>query len=133
MKWQIASLILFGLSFIAYPVSAPAVLFDAEAVEIIENSVGTLTTETVFTVPAGKRLIITDLVITNSDAVAAGSQRLARNGSFVTSFLTVSPESTLTHTFATGIEFEAGDEVQVRNGTSLATTHFYLRGYLVDA
>lgn len=112
---------------------AISLLLNKEAVEIIENAVGTLMTETVYTVPAGKRLIVTDVTISNGNAVVTGSQRILRNGAAATAYFTVSAESTFSHTFATGIEFEAGDEVRVRNGTSSGETHFYLRGYLIDA
>ena len=110
-----------------------AALQTKEAVEIVENDAGTLTSKTVYTVPAGKRLVITDVAISNANANVVTSQRIARNGDFVTTLFVVGAESTLTHTFATGIEFAAGDEVRVRNGQLSGETHFYLRGYLVEA
>ena len=105
-----------------------------QPVDIIENSVANLTTvPSAFVVPDGKRLVITDVVISNPNASSATAQRILKNGVFVTSSITVAAGSAFSHTFATGLEFAAGDNVGVRNGDSVGPTHFYLRGFLVDA
>lgn len=102
-----------------------------DIVELIENSVPGLTTVTVYTVPDGHLLFITDLVISNSSDNPASSQRVFRDNSAATAFITVPPQSTFSHTWATGLIFTGGQTVAVRNGTSTAgSTHFYLRGYL---
>jgi hypothetical protein len=101
--------------------------------EIIQDQVPGLTTTNVFTVPAGQLLVITDVVISNDSGNAACCQRIFRGGTAATAFFAVSPQSSFSHTFATGIIFTAGQTVAVRNGTSTAgDTHFYLRGYLVN-
>jgi hypothetical protein len=105
---------------------------DQEPVEYIANGVGNLTDVTVTTVPAGKRLVITDVVISNDNSGAACCQRIFRNGTPATSFITVGAGSSFSHTFETGIEFAAGDDVIVRNGASSGPIHFYLHGFLTN-
>ncbi len=102
-----------------------------DIVEIIENNVPRSTVVNVFTVPANRRLIITDLVISVSVSTA-GQTEILRNGSPATSFIATVVGNAFSHTFATGIEFVAGETVAVSSGiiNPAAGVHFYLRGYL---
>lgn len=101
-----------------------------EVVELIENLVDNLTSVSVYTVPAGRRLVITDILISNGNSSSVVAQYLLRDGAAATIYITVPARSTFSHTFATGIEFQAGEVVSVRNGQSSGKTDFYLRGYL---
>lgn len=107
-------------------------VFDKEAVEIIENGVANLTDVSAFTVPSDRRLIITDVIISNSNSSSSCCARISRNGPFVTGFIAVEANSSFEHTFLTGIEFGPGDMVGVRNGASSGPLDFYLRGYLTN-
>ncbi len=99
-------------------------------VEVIENNVADLTTVTVFIVPQEQRLVVTDVLIASPNGTETDSQRIFRSGVAATSFITVTKNSSFGHSFATGIEFLAGDTVQVRNGDSDGPTHWFLTGYL---
>jgi hypothetical protein len=98
----------------------------------IENDVPALTSRTVFTVPTGQRLVITDMIISNPTSSGSCCAEILRNGSFATSFISVPGGSSFEHTFGTEIEFTAGDTVGVRNGASSGFLHFYLRGFLTN-
>jgi len=105
-----------------------------DIVEIVEDAVPGLSTVVVFTVPASRILVITDVVISNDSTNPATGQRIFRSGAPATAFITVAPQSAFSHTFATGIIFTAGSTVAVRNGNGVAgDTRFYLRGYLLAA
>ena len=98
----------------------------------VENDVPALTSRTVFTVPTGQRLIITDVIISNPTSSGSCCAEIPRNGSFATSFISVPAGSSFQHTFGTEIEFTAGDRVGVRNGASLGFLHFYLSGFFTN-
>jgi len=105
---------------------------DLQPVEFIANQITNNANFKVTTVPGGKRLVITDVIISNSNSGAACCQRIFRNGGAATAFIEVGASSTFAHTFATGIEFEAGDAVFVQNGGNSGPTDFYLRGFLTN-
>jgi hypothetical protein len=96
----------------------------------VEDNVPALTTRTVFTVPTGQRLILTDVIISNPTSVSACCAEILRNGSFATSLIPVPAGFAFQHTFATGIEFAAGDTVGVRNDANFGFFHFYLSGFV---
>lgn len=102
-----------------------------DVAEIIRDGVAGSTSATVFTVPAGQTLVVTDLLITNDNAFAVCCQRLLRGGiGAATALFTVSPQSVFAHAFSTGVVFTAGQTVVIQNG-AVGTTNFYLRGLLV--
>ncbi|HKA55822.1 MAG TPA: hypothetical protein VKJ47_19390 [Candidatus Binatia bacterium] len=105
---------------------------DLQPVEFIANQVASNTNFKVTTVPGGKRLVITDVIISNSNSGAACCQRIFRNGNAATAFIQVGANSSFSHTFATGIDFKAGDGVFVQNGGNSGPTDFYLRGFLTN-
>jgi hypothetical protein len=96
----------------------------------IENNVNAGTSRTVFTVPSGQRLVITDVIISNPTASGSCCAEILRNGSFATSLISVPAGSSFQHTFATEIEFAAGNTVGVQNGASSGLLNFYLSGFL---
>lgn len=102
-----------------------------KTVELIADSVANLTTTDLLTVPADRRVIITDLLIANSNNAEVVSQRVFRGASAATLSLVIPANSSFSHVFATGIEFDAGEVVRVRNGASSGPVNFYLRGYIV--
>ncbi|MCZ6622846.1 MAG: hypothetical protein O7B35_01205 [Deltaproteobacteria bacterium] len=103
-----------------------------DIVEIIEDNVPRETVVNVFTVPANRRLIISDLIISSAGSDARDI-RILRDGLPAPSLITVSSTSAFTHTFATGIHFVAGEIVAVSHGsTGAAPVHFYLRGFLTN-
>jgi hypothetical protein len=100
-----------------------------EVVELIQTQLANLNEVGVFTVPVGRRLVITDVLIANSNGTAANFQRILRNNTDTIGFVSVQAGDTFEHTFGTGIEFAAGDIVVVRNGGSAGPIDFLLRGY----
>ena len=102
------------------------------AVELIEFVVEDLTegqTQLLFTVPPGFRLVITDVTASNPGA-SRNFQRILRNVQIVFS-LTLFTGSTFSDTFASGIQFDAGDELSVSNAsTSTSFITWNLQGFL---
>jgi hypothetical protein len=103
------------------------------SVELIANGVGSLLDRDIFTVPAGRRFKITDLIIGNPNAAANCCARIFTGpGASVdrTAFITVPANDSVAHGFLNGINFNAGQIVNVRNGASSGDLHFTVRGYL---
>jgi len=84
---------------------------------------------TIYTVPAGRRLIVTDLVVTNGDPTDTLPFRLIRNQFAVMGFVYVQPQQNFAHSFTTGIEYGPGTEVRV-HGDADILTYLSLFGYL---
>ena len=105
----------------------------AGRVEIIMNGVPNLTNVNAFTVPAGVRLRITDVVVSNSNAGENCCARLGDAGFTTprTAFFAVPAESYFQHSFLSGINYPPGGTVSVRNGSSTGPIDFYLRGILI--
>ena len=101
-----------------------------EVVEIIQDNVAISSTVQVYTVPADRRLVITDLMIADEGGGTSFDARILRDGVAATSNLTVRSNDTFRHSFAKGIEFAAGQAVSVVNGDTSGPLTFYLRGYL---
>jgi hypothetical protein len=98
-----------------------------------------------YTVPAGRKFSLTDLVIANdSDTSPAADQQvlmgLSENCDFAdvfrTNSLKVPAGGTLHVPFVTGIGFTAGQHVCIRNGelpaTGGSTTFWTIRGFLFE-
>jgi len=98
----------------------------------VENDVPALTSRTVFTVPTGQRLVITDVIISNPTSSGSCCAEILRNGSLATSLISIPAESSFQHTFGTEIEFTAGQTVGVQNGARSGFLHFYLSGFLTN-
>ena len=112
-------------------------------VNIVSNNFTAGAKGLVYTVPAGRKFMLTDLVIANdSEATAATDQYVytgettscAAVAAFRTSFLTVPAGDTLHLPFITGIGFTAGQGVCVQNGQGPggSTTHWTIRGFLFE-
>ncbi len=81
----------------------------------------------VFTVPNGKRVVITDIVITAG--AGTGTVAIQRNGVNIVQANMVSPERRYQQTYRSGIEFNQGDTV----GVARFNGAFYeLRGFQTD-
>ncbi len=111
----------------AEPVPVVVQTSTPEIVEIIENSVSSPTPVDVFTVPANRRLIITDVMMSTNSG--SSNAEILRDGTPATAFINVSSGNTFSHSFATGIEFVANETVAVDAGSG-TNINFYLRGYL---
>ncbi|HEU5323180.1 MAG TPA: hypothetical protein VFX28_20405, partial [Methylomirabilota bacterium] len=88
----------------------------------------------VLSVPVGRRLVVTDLLVTNPNARGTCGVGIARTpGTSVTGPLCVAATSTLQIGLVTGLEFGEGQSVRLlNNGPDAAgpvTVH--LRGFLV--
>lgn len=107
---------------------------NAVIVELVEYhalDVSPLATVNLFTVPVGRRLVITDFVISNDGPTVPQPAWVLRNESRVVS-VDIPAGGTVDHTFATGIQFDAGDILSVHNpASSGANEQFLLTGYLV--
>jgi len=100
--------------------------------QIIANSVGNLTDIDVFTVPAGQNLVITDIIVSNTNTSSSCCARIFTGPSTLaerTGFITVPAGGSVSVNFVTGIAFSAGQIVTVRNGDSAGPLHFTLRGF----
>lgn len=109
-------------------VSAPAL---AAPVTLIANSVPNLiTSATLFTVPAGKVLLVKSVVIAGSGLTADSCcARLFRNGATgTTGFIAVQQGDSVTVNFSPGIQYTAGQTLQVRNGASSGPISFTVHG-----
>jgi hypothetical protein len=96
----------------------------------------------VYLVPAGRKFMLTDLVISNeSDTIIANGQLvytgvgascdfLSQNRR--TNLLKVPAGATLHIPFVTGIGFSAGQVVCIINGGNSIQTHWTVRGYLFE-
>jgi hypothetical protein len=93
-----------------------------------------------YTVPAGRRFMLTDLVIANSSAtspaygqsVYTGLGGCASFGPFRTAILSVPAGGTLHLPFVTGFGFTAGQVVCISNADDTSATDWTIRGYLFE-
>ena len=96
-----------------------------------------------FTVPAGSRLVITDVIVTNTGANPTCTVAVGRTSQpSVTGPLCVPGHTTMSLALATGLEFAPGDAVQLTNAPDTTTTtataiasavSVHLRGFLLPA
>ncbi len=99
-------------------------------VELLQD-VGNLTTSaTLFTVPAGQQLVVTDILISNSNAGDVCCQRIFRSGTDAIPLVAVQVGDTAVVNLNTGLAFDEGDTLQIRNGQSGGTTRWFVGGYL---
>ncbi len=109
-------------------------------VNIVQLSIASNTTRLVYTVPANRKFLLTDLVISNSGSatnparfqvVYTGTNATCDFGSFRTSYLSVPPSGTVHIPFVTGIDFSAGQHVCIFNGDPAGpATYWTIRGFL---
>ena len=93
-----------------------------------------------YLVPAGRKFMLTDLVIANSgetspamnQQVFTGSEASCSPGTTRTNFLSVPAASTLHVPFVTGVGFTAGQHVCIFNGDAAEPTYWTIRGYLFE-
>ena len=92
-----------------------------------------------YTVPAGKRFMLTDIAISGSSKTNPAELQYVFTGGGAsctpvtanrTSFLNVPAGDTLHLPFVTGIGFAAGQFVCLSNGDDTVTTHWTIRGFL---
>jgi hypothetical protein len=95
---------------------------------------------TAYTVPAGSRLVVTDVVVTNTGASATCTLSIARGTGPVTGPLCIPARTTLTVSLTTGLEFAPGETVQLARppeadapATSTDTVSVHMRGFLAAA
>jgi len=96
------------------------------------NGCANLTDCDAFTVPAGQNVILTDIIVSNSNAAPSCCARIARGsgcGEFRTAFIVVPAGGTVNMHLDTGIGYTAGQVICVRNGASAGPINFTLRGY----
>jgi hypothetical protein len=118
-----------------------------QIVEVTKSVPVAATPLAAFTVPAGSRLVITDVIVTNTGATATCTVAVGRTSQpSVTGPLCVPGHTTMSLALATGLEFAPGDAVQLTNApdttTTTATTtatsttstvSVHLRGFLLPA
>ncbi|MBI2206174.1 MAG: hypothetical protein HYU41_20265 [Candidatus Rokubacteria bacterium] len=87
---------------------------------------------TAFTPPAGTTLVVTDVVLTNTNTTAACGVDVARGGTAVTGGLCVPPRTSQQIALMTGIEFTGETPVQlVSPADAGGPIGVHLRGYLM--
>jgi hypothetical protein len=109
-------------------------------VNIVRDNLGG-GTQDIYVVPAGRKFMLTDLVIANNSATSPAAHQqvwtatganCADGGTLRTSRLTVPAGGTLHLPFVTGIGFAAGQLVCIFNGEVDKTTNWTIRGYLFE-
>jgi hypothetical protein len=102
------------------------------------------TAATAFTVPSGRLLVVTDVVLTNPNGTpacgpsisAGGAPTAPAAGESGTGVLCVPPQTSLSLALTTGLEFAGGETVALGNaatpGATSGPVHFHLRGFLVN-
>jgi hypothetical protein len=97
---------------------------------------------TAFTVPAGSRLVVTDVILTNTGATGTCTVAIARGATdaAVTGPLCVPARTSLSLMLTTGLEFAAGETVRLAHApettgavSATDTVSVHLRGFLVPA
>ena len=104
-----------------------------ELVEIVQLDVPGGTTLNPFTVPSGKRLVITDVII--STGSGATGLEILRDGAIVSRIqeFNGAAEQIYNHSYVSGIEFKEGELLSIRTGGATGNiTHWELRGQLTD-
>ncbi len=118
-----------------------------QIVEVTKSVPVAATPLAAFTVPAGSRLVITDVIVTNTGANPTCTVAVGRTSQpSVTGPLCVPGHTTMSLALATGLEFAPGDAVQLTNApdttattataAATATTSavsVHLRGFLLPA
>jgi hypothetical protein len=119
------------------PTVDTALVFRGGVNIVVDASAGT--TVLAYTVPVGRKFMLTDLVIANSSATNPALSQFVWTGSgpscdfvaFRTNALSIPAASTLHLPFVTGIGFTAGQFVCIRNASGEATG-WTIRGYLFE-
>jgi hypothetical protein len=95
---------------------------------------------TAYTVPGGSRLVVTDVVVTNTGTAPTCTLSIARGTRPVTGPLCVPARTTLTVSLTTGLEFAPGETVQLARppeadapATTTETVSVHMRGFLAAA
>ncbi len=83
---------------------------------------------TMFTVPANRRFILTDIIISNRNATAARAQFIPKQ-----LLVTVPGGSTFEHGFNTGLNFGPGDTLDGTNLDGTQDLEVFFTGYLLKA
>jgi hypothetical protein len=118
-----------------------------QIVEVTKSVPVAATPLAAFTVPAGSRLVITDVIVTNTGANPTCTVAVGRTSQpSVTGPLCVPGHTTMSLALATGLEFAPGDAVQLTNAPDTTTTtapaaatsttsavSVHLRGFLLPA
>jgi hypothetical protein len=113
--------------------TAPVVVGIMETTQPVPASA---TAVTAFTVPAGQRLVVTDVLVTNPNPAATCGLSVNRaTGQSVTGVLCIPAQSTLSLALTTGLEFAESEMVLLANAATDITTplSIHLRGFLVVA
>ena len=120
-------------------ISAPGTYIGS--VELSANLVANASDLDIYNVPAPYRFKITDLIISNPNATASCCARIFNGpgpcgplpimcGPARTGFIAVPAGGSVDHSFLTGINFQSGTTVTVRNGDVVGSIDFTIRGYL---
>lgn len=130
--WVAAGLVVLT-AWSASLVSAQVPVTVQELVELTQVVSPGAAPVSVFTVPSGSRLVITDVILTNAADTAACGVSVARAAeTTVTGALCVPARTSLQISLVTGIEFAPGQAVLVANvgpeGSAPVSVH--LRGFL---
>ena len=103
---------------------------EKELKEFVQLDIPLDSTFGLFTVPAGKKLLITDIIV---HSIAGALMQILRNGTVVSRFwIQDAGTGTFGHSYNSGIEFQDGDILGIRVGIAATDNGFELRGYLTD-
>ena len=109
-------------------------------VNIVKDNLAAATFALVYTVPAGRKFMLTDLVISNDSETSPATDQYVYTGgaancttaaAFRTSSLIVPAGGTLHLPFVTGIGFTAGQLVCISNGDA-NPTNWTIRGFVFE-
>ncbi len=119
----------FVLAFVL--VSVLIVSSSALAKDIVFfTSVDNLATESIYTVPAGKKFILGSVIIGNPNDADVCCARMYNTGNDLI-YVGIPAYGSFQHVFK-NVVFKQGEEVQVRNGASSGSLNFTVTGSLLS-
>ena len=110
-------------------------------INIVAFDLATTSARLVYSVPAGRKFMLTDLVIANNSDTNPATRQHIFHGAFGgcsaadifrTAALSVPAADTVVVSFVTGLGFPSGTEICIQNRDGDAVTDWTIRGYLFD-
>ncbi len=102
-----------------------------ELVEFIALNVALDTTVNLFTVPAGQRLVITDVIVTGPRDNLVFDNQILRDDVVASSInVPVAFQGTYEHSYVSGIVLLEQETLSIRGGSLVGPTNWELRGFL---
>ena len=116
----------FGLSYdVSRGRTNDSFVGEIEVVRTVPND----TTENILTVPQGEGALLTDVIISNSNAGASCCAEILGDDTVRVGPISVPPQDTVVMDFMSGMDFTSGTTIRLRNDDNAGPLHFTVRGY----